>query len=90
MKVQIEIDIPEFPETAEDWEIYKLEGCEAVAKNLTDALKECFKIAEADEAWQHMHTAMLDHRKYGCTDTEPRGVAREILAKYHPAFKNKS
>jgi hypothetical protein len=83
----IVIDIPDFPESVEDWQIYDMPDSPAVAKNLTNALKECFNISNRAEAWKHMYNAMLDHRKYGAADTEPRDVALDVLETYHPAFK---
>jgi hypothetical protein len=88
VKVEVEIEIPDFPETEDDWQLFNMEDAAGVAKNLTQALKECFNISEAGDAWRHMYSAMIDHSKYGATDRETREVAREILHRYHPAFVN--
>ena len=70
------------PASANDWEIYSdMAGAGLAAHRLTQALAKALVAPTRDGAIRVMQRALTADRKYGAWDTEPRGLAEQVLGK---------
>jgi hypothetical protein len=71
--------------TADDWQLYDMDGAEDVAAKLNGSLAYAVNLNEGREYVEtFMGVAMRQYDKFGAFDTEPRYVLQALLNVIYP------
>ncbi len=72
-----------FPTSGDDWQLYTCSmKCGHAARSLTAALRRALKEEGAGKAYDVWRATAIKWAAYGALDSEPIGVAAEVIEKH--------